>query len=437
MNVFQYPLTTFSSNIGDNVMVEGKGTVLYDARGKKYQDCISGLWNIPLGYANTEIIDAIEKQLHQLPFINLITEKVTIFDTYANKLIKVLPKNQRKILVTSSGSESVELAIKAARKYHMLRGDTDKKIICSLDLSYHGTSYMAMAVSGMDRVESRNYIETENVAYLPAPYCQCCRASEMKEACREQIKAQVKSVFEIKGKRIAALILEPVIGSGGIIPLPQWYCKLLVEECNKYNVLIIDDEVATGFGRTGKMFSIDDKEIVPDFVCMSKGINNGYLPFGAVSIGDVVSDLFIQQNQFVEHFSTQNGNMVSCAAAMATLDILTNSDIINDVEEHGRFFLAELEKKLIPIPGVCDVRGMGYMFGIDLKDNEGKILSLEALQRIYAELKERGILVYYFYVENTVSGISLFPQYIMGEMEFMGVIKQIKRVLEKNLRYIY
>ncbi|MBR3770829.1 MAG: aminotransferase class III-fold pyridoxal phosphate-dependent enzyme [Clostridium sp.] len=238
---------------------------------------------------------------------------------------------------------------------------------------------------------------------------------------------------QFHGEDLAAFIIEPVVGSGGIIPIPTLYLQRLEELCKENDVLLICDEVATGFGRTGKMFCYQHAGIKPDIVCMAKGINSGYLPMGAVSINEKVHDVFHEADVPLFHLSTQNGNPICCSAAIETIRQLTEQDekLIKHVCSMGELLATRLWEELNDHPYVADVRGQGFMLAIDMVESKvtDEQFTQEHLFLLVEKLKKMGILVESCYNEGVTSTISLFFSFIITEEEMQTVIRKITKGL--------
>lgn len=438
-----HPLRGFSYGPAARHMVKGEGIYVQDEDGRTYIDGISGLWNVSLGYGNKGILDAIQTQLENIPFVNLFENNNPTTLAFAEKLLEITSYRFHKVLYTCTGSEAVEAAIKTARKYHSLKGKSEKKRIAVLDLAYHGTTYGAMSVSGMDRELTDGYDPMlAGVDFLPSPVCGCCLSGEMSEGCLSASIDALETALAQKGHNTAALMLEPVIGSGGIYPVPPEYMIRAKELCREHDILFILDEVATGFGRTGKMFAYEhyngiciDYDAAPDLMCLSKGINSGYIPMGALLLNKKVAQVFESSGGHIEHLSTQNGNPAACAAGLATLHELEDKGLIRNVERQGAVLLQELRESIGQHKNVYEVRGKGLMIGVGLVSGRARAegISFDELMRLVSRIKQKGLLVYPFYKEPFVSGFSLFPPFIIEENEIRRIVKIIQGVMERTI----
>lgn len=437
MSVIQktYPIIHPLRNVEFNsekylTITEGDGIYVKDSNGKTYVDAMSGLWNVSLGYKNKVIDEAVIQQLGKVPFVNMVKHTNPTTVKFADLLIDLMPKPLTRLLFTCTGSESVELAIKLSRQYFYMKGYTNKNKIFALSLSYHGTYYASMSVSGIDQQLTQGYSpRVAGIEFLDTPY-QANREGRAQHL-QEKLK-ELELIFEQQADSMAAVIIEPIIGSAGIIPLPTAYVKKLKQLCETYDVLLIFDEVATGFGRTGYLFDFQRIGVIPDILCLSKGINNGYIPLGATVISDKIAQQYITSQMHFEHLSTQNGNPLACAAGIATLEVLSNSDYLNAIQNKGAYLTEMLQKALSTLDIVYEVRGHGLMVGIELraKDTQSEMLDSASLQAIMDALKNRGLLAYPFKTEYT-SGFSLFLPYVINLEEINHVVKIIENVLKR------
>lgn len=428
-NSIIYPLKAFTEQ-NDMVINNGKGCYLYDEQGKKYLDGISGLWNVSFGHSNPKILDAVKKQMENLSYVNMISFTAPIVTNYANGLIRLLQKDFSKMFYACSGSEAVEIALKVARKYQRLKGFNNKSKIGIFDMSYHGTTYGAMSASGIDQVEVKAYAPlVGGFTVLNTPFFP--EVNEMPDdSLKEQSITRLKKELDNGADEIAAVLLEPVIGSGGIIPIPDWYMKELVRICNEKQILLIFDEVATGFGRTGNIMDYMDIDVKPDMLCLSKAINNGMMGMGALLISKNIEDLYLSKNGYIEHFSTQNGNPLACAAGNVVLEMVSESGFLESVREKGAYLQKELNETLNGSSSVREIRGKGMMIGIDLIDNQKRPISWNALRSLEQQMQKKGLLLYPYYLPKKTSGFSLFPTFDVTTKDLDKIVQILAKMLK-------
>lgn len=428
---YVHPLNPVSNGLELSQIVRGEGIYLEDTRGKKYIDGISGLWNVSLGYGNSKIREAIINQLDKIPYVNPIQHSNPTTVKFAELLIDAAPNNIGNVIYTCTGSEATELAIKIARKYNRHKAKPHKNKIAALDLSYHGTYYGSMSMSGVDREVSEEYgPNLPGILFLPTPDHRTPFSEE-----RYSIKKKLDTIFEREGENISAVIIETVLGSGGSIPLPAEYIHMIKDYCEKYHILLIVDEVATGFGRTGKMFGFEHFHIEPDIICLSKGINNGYLPLGATLISKNILHTFQNHQALIEHLSTQNGNPLACAAGIVSLQEINDEKLLNHVTNMGEYLRAEIHDMLHGHKNFSEVRGKGLMMGIELVKNKKsyECLSYDNIKDLVDTFKQKGLIVYPFYNAPRTTGLHLFPPFTITMEEAQEILLIIEKVFSRTI----
>lgn len=421
------PMCIFSYNPDNAPFSRAEGIMIEDVNGKRYIDAISGLWNVSWGYGNEQINQTIINQIQKLSYCNLIEQPADITVKYAENLLKSFCGEMEKLIYTCSGSESVELAIKLMRKYQMLICKSERKLVGALSLSYHGTTYAAMSVSGIDRdLISDYYPIVDGIKWIDVP------VDDYKN-----VDLWIKNIncfIETYENELAGIIVEPVIGSGGIIEVPKDVLRHLKMICERNEIVLVFDEVATGFGRTGYLFSCFESEVYPDIICLSKGINNGTIPMGAIAINKKIKEVFLEKSGYVEHFSTQNGNPIACAAAIATLDLLQkDSKLFRDsIINKSKYLTDALRSNLKPINVTFDIRCKGLMIGIDLKmAKDNSVVSEFKLGECRNLCRKKGLLIYSFYTKGINSGFSFFPSFITDEEDIDIIVSKFVSVINK------
>lgn len=383
---------------------------LMDANNKKYIDLCSGLWNCSLGYSsefNNILLEDFRKLLENgLGFLDIHSYSHDIYESYAKELINFCNDNKykyNKVSYTNSGSECTELAIKYIKH---IKGN--KKILC-FDKGYHGTYFGGMNVSGIDIKTTYIYNpKSIDIEFLPIP-----KNRDDEELIIEYIKNN--------NVELGAFILEPVIGSGGILPLNEIFLNELLEVLKEYNIISVFDEIATGFYRTGHRFYFHLLKSNPDILLLSKGINNGFLPCGTVLITEQITNKLIENESYIEHFSTQNGNLLTIQSALTTLNYIKKNEnkIIKNISYIEDIFKKEFDSSTFKINGV------GCMYSIAINDSN-------KLNRIIMNLKHSGILVYNFWNSDCDNGLSIFPILLTDINVIKKTVAFIKKQLEKN-----
>jgi adenosylmethionine-8-amino-7-oxononanoate aminotransferase len=409
-----HPMTDMPRYLQDPItIVRGEGVHVYDEDGREYISANSGLWNVACGFRRREILDAITEQMERLPYGTLFRFGNEPALRLARRLIDVLPGDLTQVFFSSSGAAANDTALKLARRFHRLEGRPDKRLVACLSKSYHGTSIGAMAVTGEDLEQVEYGIGRDDVCVVPTPGHDGTGPE------------QLGALFAEHGDRLAAFILEPILGSAGVIPLPEAYLHEAQRLCRRHDVLLIVDEVATGFGRTGALFASEHFGLEPDLMTMSKGINSGYLPLGATAISTRVHRAFAERGAVFAHGETQAGNPLSCAAALATLDVIEADDLVTRAAGVG----AHLERGLRSLqrhPHVGDVRGRGLMLGVELVRDQasGAPVPFGTVLATLERCAREGLIVH-----PAPSGFSLFPPLVLDEDDADRIVETLDGVL--------
>ena len=377
------------------VVQQGRGTTITDAEGKEYLDAYSGLWNVNVGYGRDEIADAVYEQMKALPYyphsqVNVPAARL------AAKLAEVLPGDLNHVFFSNSGSEANETALKIARQYGRQKfpGQNRYKIIARYQ-GYHGFTFGAMSATG--QVKRREKFEplVPGFHHVDPPYCYRCPLKLSYPSCEIACASEFEEVIVREGpETVVAVIAEPIIGGGGVIVPRDEYLPKLRQICDKYDVLLILDEVITGFGRTGKMFAAQHWGVVPDMMTMAKGVTSGYLPLGACAVTSKVFDAFKGDPAEELEFSqvvTYGGHPVCCAAANANLDILLRERLWENSEKVGGHLLEGL--RALDSRFVGNVRGKGLMLAVELIDETGAYLDAQRTAKVQARIRQEGVIV--------------------------------------------
>jgi adenosylmethionine-8-amino-7-oxononanoate aminotransferase len=356
---------------GPRLVVGGRGIRLEFGDGRTAIDGFSGLFNINVGHGRREIADAVHAQMEQLAyypaFWDFSSEPAI---RLAERLERLFPRDRElsHFLFTTGGSDANETNIRIARLYHAAQGRPERQKIVSRRQSYHG---ITRAAGSATRLPAYHALSTPDPLHVEsaAPYCFRCEYAKSFPSCGLACADDVAAVIEREAPgTVAAVIAEPVLGTGGIVPPPEGYFERLQETCRRHDVLVILDEVITGFGRTGRWFGMERWGIRPDLVSFAKGITSGYLPLGGVAISDrvyrVVRDATPKGLPFMFGL-TYNNHPASCAAALANLDIVEREGLVANADAVGEHLRARLAKELAGVPVVADLRGVGMLAAIE------------------------------------------------------------------------
>jgi len=416
------------------VFQAARGTTLIDSEGREYLDAFSGLWNVNVGYGRQEIADAVYEQIQQLPYYphSQINIPATLL---AERLAELLTGDLNHVFFCNSGSEANETAIKMARQYGRQKypGENRYKII-SRYRGYHGFTLGALAATG--QAQRRKAFEPLAPGFLHVhpPYCYRCPLGLTYPQCNVACADEIERMVQWEGvETVIAVIAEPIIGGGGVLVPPDDYLPKLREICDRYGLLLILDEVITGFGRTGTLFACERWGVQPDIITLAKGLTSGYLPLGACVTSGEVFETFLGapgENREFAQVCTYGGHPVSCAAGLANLKILTGERLWENAERVGSYLLEKLET-LRALPIVGDVRGKGLMIAIELIRSDKSHLDTSTTNKIVAAMKSKGILVgkIGYAMDEPENLIFLAPPLILTVAEAERIFETLRDVL--------
>ena len=372
-----------------------RGIKLYDNQGNFYYDTISSWWCNVHGHNHPKIKAAIKKQLNSLEHVLFagFTHEPAIL--LARKLISLSPGRLTKVFFSDNGSTAVEVALKMSFQYWQNTGEVKKTKFVALDYGYHGDTIGAMSVSGLglfNKVFSPLFFPSFKV---PSPYCYRCPMHKEKNTCDIDCITPLENLLKEKSEIISAIILEPmVMAAGGMIIYPKEYLLKAENLARKFNVHLILDEVATGFGRTGKMLACEYvNNAAPDFLCLSKGLTAGYLPLAATLTTDKIYKAFYadyRENKTFYHGHTYTANPLSCSAALASLELFKEEETLNRIKKIMPLFHAGMEKfRDLPLAG--DVRYIGLIGAIELVKDKLTKESFAFQERTGLEVYKRAL----------------------------------------------
>ncbi len=375
------------------VMVEGRGAILKDIEGREYIDGLSCLWNVNAGHGRAELAQAAAEQMARLAFVSSYVGTTNVPAVrLAEQLVGLAYPSTSGAYFTTGGAESNETAFKMARYYWKVHDRPSKVKIISRTHAYHGLTLGAMSATGMAAFHKMFGPLAPEFVQVPAPYAY--RWPTDGDVGKEAADALEQAILREGPDTVAAFIAEPVMGAGGVIVPPPSYFPRVREICDRHDVLLIADEVITGFGRTGRWFALGHWNVQPDLVSFAKGVTSAYLPLGGVLAGKRVHEALEQappDKKFL-HASTYSGHPTCCAVALANLDIIEREGLVDRAGPMGRRLLAGLET-LRDLPVVGDVRGFGMMCGVELvMDKKSKTPALGLGARVLQEARSRGLL---------------------------------------------
>ncbi len=352
------------------IVERGEGSYLIDIFGKKYLDGISSLWVTLHGHRKKEIDDAIRNQLERVAHSTLLGLSNVSAIELAKELVEIAPGGLRKVFYSDSGSTAVEIAIKIAFQFWKQKeSGRGKHTFLSFTNAYHGDTIGSVSLGGIDLFHEVYGSLLFPVYRAPYPYCYRCPLEKSYPSCGMDCLNRVEDILSAHHEEIAALIIEPMIqGAAGMITSPKGHLKGIRELTKKYRVLLIADEVATGFGRTGRMFACEHEAISPDILCLAKGITGGYLPLAATLTTEEVFNAFLgeyEEKKTFFHGHSYTGNPLACAAAVANLKVMKHERILENLQGKVRL-LSEALDGYRELEHVGDIRQLGMMVGIEL-----------------------------------------------------------------------
>lgn len=417
------------------IWVKGDGLVLTNIHGKEFLDAVSGaVWCVNVGYGRESIAKAVYEQLKTMPYYSLAAGNLPAIEL-AEKLVEVMPGAKRKVYFSNSGSEANEKAFKIARQYGRKKYGTDKYKILYRFRDYHGTTLAALSATGQDE---RKYGYGPLVpGFVQAPECNCyrCPFNKTYPSCDIQCAKEVENIIKREmPEQVAAFIVEPITAGGGILIPVKEYFPIVQEICNKYNVLLIMDEVVCGWGRTGKWFGYQNFDVQPDIVTMAKGMASAYQPLSATVVKEEIYDGFLSSDpndkyDYFRDISTYGGCAGSMAASLENMRIIKDEKLLDAVNTMGDYMIGRL-KELESLPVVGQVRGKGLFAGIEfVKDKESKDFADEVLvAKVCGYAGSQGVLL--GRMNRSVPGmntvITLAPAYVVTKEQIDRIVDTIR-----------
>jgi len=398
-NNLDYTLFSWSKQGGLNPINASyaEGVYIYDRDGKRYLDFSSQLMNVNIGHGNQRITEAVAKQMKEVSYVypGMATD---VRGRLGKKIAEITPGNLTKTFFTLGGAEAIENAIKLARMY------TGRHKIITHYRSYHGATYGAITASGDPRRFPVDSQAVPNIVHIENPYAyRCPWGSTSVEQCGERALANLERIIQFENPdSVAAILFEGESGSSGCIKYPPMYLKHVREICDKYNILFIDDEVMSGFGRTGKMFGINHHDTTPDIMCLAKGLTSGYLPLGGVVVTDKIADYFNDRPMTIG--LTYSAHPTLCAAALENLNIIEEDNLVARAAEMGAYIEEQVEKLKKKHKSIGDFRNTGLLGCIELVKNRktkepitpwnAKPEDMEVTNLMAAKIRELGMFTF-------------------------------------------
>jgi putrescine aminotransferase len=359
---------------GTRVIERADGVYIWDVQGHKLLDAMAGLWCVNVGYGRQSIVDAACQQMQKLPFYNSFfqcTHPPAI--ELAKTIAELAPKHMNSVFFTGSGSESNDTNLRMVRRYWDLKGQPNKKTIISRHNAYHGSTVAGASLGGMSGMHEQGDLPIPKVVHIAQPYWYAEGGDLTPEAFGLQAAQTLETKILALGEdNVAAFIAEPFQGAGGVIIPPSTYWPEIKRILAKYDVLLILDEVISGFGRTGHWFAAEYFDLQPDFISIAKGMTSGYVPMGGVIIADRVADVIKQQCGEFTHGFTYSGHPVAAAAALENINIIKREKLVEKVASETAPYFQQRLQQLAEHPLVGEVRGLGLVAAIELVQDKAK-----------------------------------------------------------------
>ncbi|MDA8396762.1 MAG: aspartate aminotransferase family protein [Actinomycetota bacterium] len=421
------------------IMVRGEGPYVWDSKGKRYLDGLAGLFVVQAGHGRTELAQAAAKQASELAYFPLWSYAHAPAVELAERLASLTPGDLNRIFFTTGGGEAVESAFKLARQYFKLVGKPSKTKVISRSLAYHGTTMGALSITGLPGIKEPfeplvpGTFKVANTNRYRCPDC------SHQDACTLHCADDIERMINYEGAdTVAAVFLEPVQNSGGCFTPPDGYFQRVRQICDKYDVLLVSDEVICAFGRLGHYFGSQRYGYQPDMITVAKGMTSGYSPIGALIASDRLVEPFLKETNTFLHGYTFAGHPVSAAVALANLDIFERENLLGHVQQNEAAFRSRLDS-LLDLPIVGEVRGAGYFYGIELvKDKTTR----ETFSDDESERLLRGLLTPRLFEEGLICRaddrgdpvIQLSPPLVAGVEQFDEIVGILRMVLDEAYR---
>jgi len=422
------------------VIERAEGCHIWDTEGNRYLDALSALYCVNIGYGPwPEIAEAAKRQLEQLPFFtNWVGFATPPSLELAEKVAELVPIDVGRTFFVGGGSEAIESALKIARQYHRLRGQPTRYKFVTRRSAYHGTTLGALSVNGSPALRAQFEPLVPGGLRAPMPYRYRCPYCSDKPECTLRCADEIDAIVENEGpETVAAVILEPVQNSAGSITPPPGYFERVREICDAHGLLLVADEVICGFGRVGDWFGCTRYGIEPDLMTLAKGITSAYAPLGAVvAAPQVIEPFFSESTTAFTHGITFGGHPLSCAIALANLEIFEREDLVGRAQRLGPELRARCDQLLAEHPMVGDVRGDGYFYSLELvKDKETKQTftppERDDLIKTFLTPRARELGVYMRFDDRGETCAQFAPPLVAGPEEFDEMVGVLRQVLDE------
>jgi adenosylmethionine-8-amino-7-oxononanoate aminotransferase len=382
------------------VITSAQGMHLIDSDGNRYLDGVSSLWCNVHGHRVVEIDDAIRAQLDKVAHTTMLGLASEPAIELAERLMQIVPAGLAKVFYSDSGATATEVAFKLAAQYWYNVGNPQRNEFVGFAEAYHGDTVGAMSIGRIPAFHKPYFPMLFKAHFAPSPYVYRSETPSDPEAVNQRCLAALERILKVHGPRIAGVCIEPMVqGAGGMIVQPAGFLSGVAELARKFGTLLIADEVAVGFGRTGRMFACEHEGVRPDLMCVAKGITGGYLPLAATFATQEIFDAFLGEpweGRTFYHGHTYTGNPLACAAALASLDLFEKNKVVEHVSRNSAL-LAGMLDGLQSLPHVGEVRQLGYMVGIELVEDKSSRRPFDPRRRVAAavcqQVRKHGVII--------------------------------------------
>jgi len=438
--------TPFSDNkelavSGSRVITHAEGVYIYDENGNKLLDAMAGLWCVNLGYGRKELVDVATAQMTELPYYNLFFKTTHApAAKLAEKITSLAPSHMNKVFFTGSGSEANDTVFRMVRRFWDLEDKPTKKAFISRENAYHGSTVVGASLGGMGYMHEQGDLPIEGIAHIEQPYYfKEVTSKEGIDLTPEEFGIQAAQsleakILELGEDNIAAFIAEPFQGAGGVIVPPSTYWPEIKRILAKYDILLVVDEVISGFGRTGEWFASFHYDLKPDLMPIAKGLSSGYLPIGGVIVGDRVADTLINKGGDFNHGFTYSGHPVAAAVALKNIELLEAEGIVDRVKNDISPYLQKRWAELAEHSIVGETRGLGMVAGLELVKD--KLTN----QRIAPDCKAGGVCRDYSMANGLImrpcgDTMIISPPLVITREEVDELIEKAKKTLDQTAEF--
>lgn len=421
------------------IVKRAQGCIVEDIDGNEFIDAMSGLWCVNAGYGREELAKAAYDQINELTYYPMSHSHLPAIEL-SEKLNDWLG-GEYVFFFSNSGSEANETTFKIARQFHEQNGNPGKFKVVSRYRAYHGNTFGALAATGQAQRKYKYEPLSTGFIHTVPPDCYHCPLKMDPETCGLACADAIDQVISWELEQtVAAVIMEPYITGGGVIIPPKGYLEKVSEICKKHDVLLIVDEVITGFGRTGEKFGFMHENIKPDIITMAKGITSGYMPLSATAVKKDLFELFKDMEEYghFRHVNTFGGHPAACAVAIKNMDIIERENLVSRAEQMGALLFQEVEKNLKDHQHVGDIRSKGLLLGIELvQDRRARTpLSDEQVNRVIRHCKEKGVIIGKngVTVENFNNVLTIAPPLSIDKQTILTISDVVQSSIKEELQ---